>query len=108
MGPLTKKNIILIPYPYSDLSDRKLRPCLVVSDQLKKDIILCQLTSNHKYEHSIELNEEDYENGSLYLRSFVRPNKLFTAHTKLVERKLCQISDKKYKEVTNKIVEIIS
>ena len=45
MAAFAKRDIVLFPFPYTDLSKRKLRPCLVISDEMKDDIILCQITS---------------------------------------------------------------
>ena len=38
--------VILVPFPFSDLSQAKLRPALVLADVGKNDWILCQITSN--------------------------------------------------------------
>ena len=38
--------VILVPFPFSDLSQAKLRPALVLADAGKNDWILCQITSN--------------------------------------------------------------
>ena len=45
MDAFTKGDIVLFPFPYTDLSDRKLRPCLVLSEEMGEDIMLCQVTS---------------------------------------------------------------
>ena len=72
MGTLTKGDIVLFPFPYTDLSDRKLRPCLVLSEEMGDDIMLCQITSQRlrKDKYSIELKQADTTVGTLMMRGF--------------------------------------
>ena len=38
--------VVLVPFPFSDLSQAKLRPAVVLADVGRGDWILCQITSN--------------------------------------------------------------
>jgi len=38
--------VVLVPFPFSDLSQAKLRPAIVLADVGRDDWILCQITSN--------------------------------------------------------------
>ena len=38
--------VVLVPFPFSDLSRAKLRPAVVLAEAGKDDWILCQITSN--------------------------------------------------------------
>jgi mRNA interferase MazF len=109
MGTLTKGEIILYPFPYTNLSNTKLRPCLVLSNEMNQDVLLCQITSQRiqSDEFSIELNKDETEKGSLLINSFIRCNMLFTADTKYMKKVLCKISSKKYNSVYEKIRELI-
>ena len=74
-------SIVLVPFPFSDLSQSKLRPAVVVSDAGRGDWILCQITSNpYGDSRAIELSASDFRSGSLRVTSFARPGKLFTAN----------------------------
>lgn len=42
----SRGSIVLIPFPFSDLSHSKLRPAVVLAEAGKDDYILCQITSN--------------------------------------------------------------
>lgn len=110
MESFTKKEIVLFPFPYTDLSARKLRPCLVLSDEMDEDIILCQITSQkiQKDNFSIALKSTDTEYGSLEIDSFIRCNMIFTANKKLITKKICQINSKKYFEVCSVISKLIN
>lgn len=39
-------SIVLVSFPFSDLSRSKLRPALVIAEAGRGDYILCQITSN--------------------------------------------------------------
>lgn len=63
-----QKGIVLIRYPFSDFSNFKLRPVLVVSNdnynQTFPDILLCGITSNlFQDAYSFQLSNTDLESG---------------------------------------------
>ncbi|MBI4152066.1 type II toxin-antitoxin system PemK/MazF family toxin [Candidatus Woesearchaeota archaeon] len=47
---ITQREIVLLPFPYSDLSGKKIRPVIVVSNDKfnssSKDLIVCAITLN--------------------------------------------------------------
>ena len=45
MGTPTAGSVVLIPFPFSDLSQSKRRPAVVLADAGRGDWILCQVTS---------------------------------------------------------------
>ncbi|HEY0546119.1 MAG TPA: hypothetical protein VGC91_12135 [Pyrinomonadaceae bacterium] len=76
--------VVLVPFPFSDLSKSKLRPAVVLADAGKGDWILCQVTSNAYSDSSaIELTSNSFASGSLRTVSYARPAKLFTANRSL-------------------------
>ena len=80
MGAFTAGQVILLPFPFSDLSGSKLRPALLVADVGRGDWIACQITSNPYADTcAIELTNTDFALGGLQRVSYVRPGKLFTA-----------------------------
>ncbi len=109
MGSFAKGDIVLFPFPYTDLKDRKLRPCLVLSNEMREDILLCQITSQKipQDNYCIELKQKDTGLGSLSIDSFIRANMLFTANKKQIVKQLCKIKDSKYQNVVNMINTII-
>lgn len=109
MGAFTRGDVVLFPFPYTDLSDRKLRPCLVLSDEMGNDIMLCQITSQRlrKDEYSVELKQSDTIDGTLQIDSYIRANMIFTALKAQIRRKLCGVKDEKYRVVANTIARII-
>jgi mRNA interferase MazF len=45
MGRFVRGDVVVTPFPYSDLSDSKKRPALVAAVLKGDDVILCQITS---------------------------------------------------------------
>jgi len=80
MGGFVKGDVVVLNFPFSDLSGTKRRPALVLADLKDDDIILCQITSiATKDIYAIQIEDEDYIKGKLKTESVIRPNKVFTA-----------------------------
>lgn len=79
--------VVLVRFPFSDLTAAKLRPAAVVADVGHDDYLLCQITSNRYADPTaIELRDGHFRRGGLRRESFIRPGKLFTAHHTLIAR----------------------
>jgi mRNA interferase MazF len=84
--PLAAGAVVLVRFPFSDLSQAKLRPAVVLADVGRGDFILCQITSNpYADPFAVELTNASFASGSLQRTSYIRPGKLFTAHRSLVQ-----------------------
>jgi mRNA interferase MazF len=74
-----------VPFPFSDLSQSKQRPAIVLAAAGRGDWILCQVTSNaYSDPLAIQLDPSDLASGSLRAASCARPGKLFTANERLI------------------------
>ena len=79
MGSFAAGQVVLLPFPYSDLSRSKLRPAVLVADASRGDWIACQITSNpYADSGALMLTATDFRSGGLQRVSFVRPLKLVT------------------------------
>jgi len=85
MGTPARGSVALVPFPFSDLSQAKLRPAVVLANAGRGDWILCQVTSNPYGDSlAISIGNGDFQLGSLRVASFARPGKLFTANETLI------------------------
>lgn len=84
MGTFAAGQIVILPFPFSDLTARKYRPALLLAAVGKGDWIVCQITSNaYGDQRAITLLDKNFSEGGLRLESYIRPGKLFTAHESL-------------------------
>ncbi len=89
MGAPSARQVVLVPFPFSDLSQTKVRPAVCLVPVGRGDWMLCQVTSkSYGDPASIPLESDGFASGGLSLASFARPGKLFTAHTDLIIRGL--------------------
>jgi len=108
MERFVKGEIVVVHFSFSDLSDSKIRPALVLADLNGNDIILCQITSKNVSDvYSIPLQQNDFYSGSLNKSSNIRPNRLFTADKKIIIKKVGQIKREKFIEVSEGIIKLI-
>lgn len=66
MARFVKGDIIVVPFPFSDLTQAKRRPAIVISALEGNDLILCQITSQSvRDNYAILLDDKDFNTGSL-------------------------------------------
>jgi mRNA interferase MazF len=109
MERFIKGDIVVIPFPFSDLSGSKKRPALVLADLQGDDIILCQITSQQtKDKYAISVKESDFKTGKLTAPSNIRPNRIFTADKNIIIKKAASLNEAAVNLVTQEIISIIS
>jgi len=109
MGKFVKGDVVIIPFPFTDLSDSKKRPAFVVADLIGDDIIVCQITSKSKSDPlAIPLNTPDFISGSLPVDSFIRPNKIFTADKNIILSVAGHLGENKIRDALNAVITLIS
>ncbi len=105
MENFIKGDVVVIPFPFSDLSGSKRRPAFVITDLPGNDIILCQITSKDgKDFHAIPLANTDFLNGSLPVLSNIRPTRIFTADKTIIIRKAGSVKP----ELKNQVIEALA
>lgn len=108
MAKFIRGDVIVIPFPFSDLTQAKRRPALIVADLEGDDLILCQITSQLiRDKYAITINDDDFKVGTLKQQSNVRPNRIFTADSHIVLYRVDSLKHRKLKEVIKKIIEIL-
>ena len=85
MEKFIKGDVVILSFPFSDLSSSKKRPALILADITGDDYIMIQITSkNIRDNYAISLSKTDFSFGSLNQESNLRPNKIFTLDQKLI------------------------
>jgi len=103
---MQKKDIVLIKIPFTDLSEAKLRPALILGHILD-DYLCCFISSNvqAKTVHDVVI-KKNVQN-KLKVDSIIKCGKLFTLHWSLIEKGIGTLSLNEYKAVIKKIMAII-
>lgn len=108
MGAPTAGAIVLVRFPFSDLSQTKLRPAVVLADAGRGDYILCQVTSKpYGDPRAVTVEDASLASGSLRVTSFARPGKLFTANNELIEAEIATLQATSLKDVVGAVVELL-
>lgn len=109
MERFIKGDIVVIPFPFSDLSRNKKRPAFVIKDLSDNDILLCQITSKpNKDRFSIPLLKSDFKTGELPVDSNIRVSKMFTADKKIILRKAGTVKENYCDQIIDEIVKLIT
>ena len=108
MARFVKGDIVVVPFPFSDLTQVKRRPALVLAELEGDDRILCQITSQHvRDRHAIELDDSDFEGGTLRQKSNIRPSRIFTSDIRIILYRVGQLKPDKVAKVIEKVVDIL-
>ena len=108
MAGFVKGDVVVLAYPFSDFSELKRRPALVIAKLPKGDVLLCQITSQpHGDADAIALNAEHFSEGKLSRSSWVRPGRLFAAESSIIEYRVGSVNSDLVSNVTDRIVAIV-
>jgi len=96
-------SIILIPFPFSDLSSTKKRPCLVISksNNQEQDLIVLAITAQSKQSNNptITITNSDLKEGTLPKVSYVRISKIANIHRSLVLKNIGFLKESTLKKI---------
>jgi mRNA interferase MazF len=98
----------LVLFPFSDLSQTKLRPAVVLADAGRGDSILGQVTSKpYGDPRAIQLDDASFSAGSLRATSYARPGKLFTAGQTLIVAQVGRLKPEPLQQIVDSVVNLL-
>ena len=91
-------DIIIVPFPFSDLRETKQRPVLVLSkteyNNNCEDIITCGITSNKKdSKYAVLIENKDLVEGQIPISSRIKIDKLFTLEKAIIIKKIARVNE---------------
>ncbi|NJM77115.1 MAG: type II toxin-antitoxin system PemK/MazF family toxin [Acaryochloridaceae cyanobacterium RU_4_10] len=109
---VNQRDIVLINFPFSDLSGAKVRPALVISNQTYNvknlDTVVLALTSNlSASDYKIFVSNQDLESGQLPVKSAIRADKPFSVLQSKILKVQAKILVVKFDEVQTAIAQLI-
>lgn len=100
--------VVMVTFPFSDLTQTKLRPAIIVAGAERGDWILCQITSNaYSDQRAVALTASDFAEGALRVTSYARPGKLFTANQSLIASEVGILSVAAFVRVIQAVVAVV-
>ena len=108
MGAVQPGVVVLVRFPFSDLTASKLRPAVVMAHAGGVDWVLCQVTSNpYGDPNAVPITQTSFASGDLGRESFARPGKLFTASETLFVKTAGQLSGASHRELVRQVVSVL-
>lgn len=114
IGTMPKQgDILLIPIPFTDLSSKKRRPVIVISnDQYNRktsDVIVVAMTSNPQVtDYSLSINSSDLVEGALNRPGKIRVDKVYTLSQTIVVRTFGQVDDRTLGRIRRRLGDLVS
>lgn len=104
-----QKDIVLIHFPYSDMTISKKRPALIISNEKvnKMQDRICCLITTKPHKDDLPIEKDSFEKGKLPFKSFIKPHRIFTISEKIIIKKLCTLEGKFYNKVIKRVNEFI-
>lgn len=100
--------VVSVRFPFSDLSESKLRSAGVLAFAGRDDFILCQITSRpYSDSKAVRLEQEDFAAGSLQRTSYARYTKLFTANLALIAEIVGVLQPATHRKIANGLIELL-
>jgi mRNA interferase MazF len=105
-------DILVVPFPFSDLTSVRQRPVLVLSkkeyNEKCEDIVTCGITSNLKDAIcSVLIDDSNLIEGKLPVKSRVKFDKLFTLDKSIVIKKVARINKVTFEKVKEGLFRLI-
>jgi mRNA interferase MazF len=101
-----KGKIILITFPFTDLTSKKLRPALVLAES-EKDVTVVFISSRMKkatlYDVLLGKKHPEFSRTGLKVDSFIKIGKIATLSKELIVGELGEVGPKLKKEINEKI-----
>jgi len=102
---MNKGDIVLIPFPFTDLSGNKNRLAVVLFHH-EDDVTVCFITSNINNPSNFDLLIEPSALNGLKKTSLIRVNKLATVDIDLILGLLGRLEETQYKLLISKLIEL--
>ena len=101
--------IVMVQFPYDDLTDSKMRPALVLAKSWHSAYLVAAITSQTKYAKSgaIEIKASDLKAGTMRLKSNILPTVLFTAKHSIIRSVVGELNLEAYRKATTIVCKLL-
>jgi len=99
---MAKGDIVLITFPFTDLSGSKLRPAVILADT-NLDITVCFITSQIGWQEPTDVSMQPNSTNGLRKQSLIRTSKIATLDKTLAKGLLGKLSQNELAELNTKL-----
>ncbi len=103
---MKKGDIVLIPFPFTDLSGNKNRPALILIES-EDDVTVCFITSQLKWQSEIDLSLKPSEVSGLKIASLIRLNNFATIDKDLIIGRLGALDNDDIELLNSNLIKIL-
>ena len=107
---MTKYNVVLVPFPFDDLSAMKVRPAVCLTDRIgpHNQVVVAFLSSQRPHpllatDVTIDMSHADFAATGLRHPSTLRLHRLMTVTTSIIQRKLGELTGSLRSDVDAKL-----
>lgn len=105
---LKKFDIVLVDFPFSDLTKTKKRPALIINSLEGENSVLCQITTKRRNIQKYEITlPKEACTGDIRFNSFIYADMIFTLHKNLIYKKIGAVNNSKIKEMINQKIKLV-
>ena len=106
-------DLLLVPFPFSDQSGKKVRPVIVISNDAfnehSDDLIVIGVTSSGSMgRHTLDFSNKDLDEGELYLKCYIKVENILKLDNGLVVKKIGKVKKAKMQAISRTLHQIIS
>ena len=112
---MTMGKVVLVPFPFDDLSSAKVRPAVCLTDPVgpHRHVVLAFITSRAPADAPatdlvLDSHEDDFSGTGLRVTSTLRLHRLMTVTTRLILRELGELSPRMLDEAAGKLRNLFS
>ena len=107
-----QKEIILFPCPFSDRTNSKIRPAIIISNnnynKENEDVMVAPLTSKMQTKYSVKITNENIGAGQIAKTSEIRVDKITQIHKSLILTQIGIVEEKIMQEIRKKFIDLIT
>jgi len=110
---IEQRDLLLVPFPFSDQSGRRVRPVIVISNnkfnEHSEDVLIVGVTSNiSKERYTLSLKNNDLEEGKLITPCCIKVENILKIDKELIIKKIGRINKEKLISIIDIILKIIN
>lgn len=110
--PYRQREILLVPIPFSDLTSRKVRPVVVLSNDVYNrggpDLLVAGITSNvSSRPYTVGLDTPQLEQGAIRHPSMVRADKIFSIDQAIILKSIGIVRQTTFEQIRQQVRDLI-